>query len=107
MKAVWVLCNCNSREEAEKIGHAVLDKRLVSCFDVFKRKLAVYFWPPKSGKKEEAKGAMLILETFEEKYSEISSLIKSLHSDKLPFISYIKLEGVSEEYIDWMKGELK
>ena len=107
MKPIWVLCNCNSREEAEEIGRSVLDKRLASCFDIFKRKLAVYFWPPKSGKKEEAKGALLVIETFEEKYSKISSQIKSLYSDQLPFIAYIKLEGISKEYLEWMKGEIK
>lgn len=107
MIPIWIFCNCNDNKEAEKIGRVLLDKRVISCFDIFPRDITVYWWPPASGKKEEGKGCLLTLETFEEKYSEICSLIKTLHSDKLPFISYIKLEGVSEEYTDWMKDEIK
>jgi uncharacterized protein involved in tolerance to divalent cations len=33
--------------------------------------------------------------------------VKSLHSDELPFISYIKLNGLSPELLSWIKDEIK
>ena len=103
--AIRVLCNCNNREEAEEIGNAVLDGRIASCFDIFPRELTTYFWPPKTGKKESAKGALLVIESLVEHYEKIADLIKSLHSDELPFVGYIKIEGLSQKYLDWIKGE--
>lgn len=85
----------------------ILKKRLASCFEIVPRHLAVYFWPPKSGKIETSKGATLILESFEEKYSSIVGKVKKIHSDKLPFVGFIEIKGVSQEYINWVFGELK
>ncbi len=99
--------NCNSIKEAEKIGKAILNKRLVSCFDIIPRHAAFYFWPPKSGKIETSKGAILVLETFKEKYNFIAKEVKENHGDKLPFIGFIEIKGVSDDYINWMKGEIK
>jgi len=106
-KPIWVLVNCNSVEEGEKIGRVILKKRLTGCFDIFPRKLAQYFWPPKSGKIEKASGCLLVIETLGSKYKEVAKEIKSLHSDQLPFIGYVEIQGVSNQYLKWLRGELK
>ncbi len=107
MHPIWVLVNCNSSEEAKNIGKAMLGKRLGVCFDIIPRELTIYFWPPKSGKLEEAKGSLLIIETLEKKYLSIKKNIEKLHSDKLPFIGYITIQGTDQKYKDWIKEELK
>ena len=107
MQPVWVLVNCTTVQEANEIGDKVLQKRLGSCFDIFERNLASFFWPPKTGKKETATGALLIVETFEEKFDEVQSYVKSIHSDELPFIGYIEIKGTGDAYKSWMEGELK
>jgi len=104
---IWILVNCNSIKEAKRIGKEILKKRLSSCFDIIPRKVASYYWPPKSGKIETTKGATLILETFDEKYNLIKKEVKKLHSDKLPFIGFVEIKGLDEEYINWIRGELK
>jgi uncharacterized protein involved in tolerance to divalent cations len=107
MQPIWVLINCNSDEEGEKIGGLILQKRLGSCFDIFPRKLTKYFWPPKSGEIEKAGGCLLVIETLENKYKEVAKTVKTLHSDQLPFIGYIQIHGVSNQYLKWLQGELK
>ena len=106
-QVIWILVNCNSLEEAKSIGKAILKQRLSACFDVYSRNLAAYFWPPKSRKIETTTGAMLILETFRDKYNLVTKEVKKIHSDDLPFIGYLEMKGISEEYLNWMKGELK
>lgn len=106
-KIIWVLINCNSVREADKIGKAVLEKRLASCYDIIPRVKTAYFWPPKSGKLETAKGVTLAVETFTNKFSKIVTHIKKLHSDILPFIGSITIDNVSEEYYKWMKDEIR
>ena len=107
VKVIWVLINCNSIKEAKSIGTKILEKRLCSCFDIMPRHLAAYYWPPKSGKIETSRGATLILETFKERYNLIVKELTKLHSDKLPFIGFLEIKGLSKDYINWMKGELK
>jgi len=106
-KAIWILVNCNSKKEAEKIGYHILKLRLASCFDIVPRFLAAYYWPPQSGKIERQRGATLILETFPDKYSQITRKVKKMHSDRLPFIGFIQIEGIDRNYLQWMKNELK
>ena len=106
-KSIWVLINCNTKEEAIKIGNMLLEKRLVSCFDIFNRELARYFWPSKSNLIEETKGCLLIVETFEEFHEKVAEESEKLHSDKEPFIGFIRIEGLKKSYFDWMKGEIK
>jgi uncharacterized protein involved in tolerance to divalent cations len=106
-QVIWVLVNCNSIKEAKLIGKKVLKKRLISCFDIIPRRLAVYYWPPKSSKIETSKGVILILETFKGRYNPIAKEVKKLHSDKLPFIGFLEIKGISKDYINWIKGELK
>lgn len=104
---IWILVNCNSVKEAKSIGEKILNKRLISCFDIIPRYLAAYYWPPKSGKIETSKGATLILETIKGRYGEIVKEVQKLHSDKLPFIGYLEIKGLSKDYINWIKGEIQ
>ena len=106
MIPIWVLVNCNNAEEATGIGDKVLEKRLGSCYDIFSRELTKYFWPPKSKKIESAKGALLIIETFEKKYEQLRPFVEKLHSDELPFIGFVRIEGTGDAYKEWIKGEL-
>ena len=105
-KIIWILVNCNSEKEAKKIGNEILKKRFVSCFEIIPRLHAAYFWPPKSGKIENSRGATLILETINKNIRKIEQEIKKIHSDKLPFIGSIQTR-VSKEYSDWVKGEIQ
>lgn len=107
MKIIWVLVNCNSVEEADRIGKEALNQRLSSCFDIFPRLKTEYFWPPKKGKTETAAGALLVLETLPKYFKKLEKLIKNLHSDELPFIGSIEINNVHPNFVNWIKGELK
>src|SRR3989338_1436403 len=107
MELIWVLVNCTSDKEAEKIGDILLNNRLISCYDIFPRKLSKYFWTPKTNKFESVKGAMLTAETFKEKYQAVKKLIEKNHSDDLPFIGYINIYGTDPKFQKWVKNEVK
>lgn len=103
---IWVVVNTNSLKEAEKIGRAVLKKRLCACFGIIPRIKSVYYWPPKSNKLETSKGPLLTLETLPKHYSKITELVKSLHSDKVPFIGQWEMENVEKNFYNWLKAEV-
>lgn len=103
---IWVTVSTNSAREAEKIGRAVLQKRLCACYALMPKIKSVYYWPPKSGKIETSKGPLLILETFPKFYKKIVGLVKEMHSDQVPFIGQWEMENVQKDFYNWMKGEL-
>lgn len=102
----WVVVGCNSAEEATSIGDAALAARHAACFDVLPRERTRYFWLPRRGTIEEGKGALLILETLEDHVEPLKAVIRSRHSDALPFIGAIRLEHVDPAIQDWMTKEL-
>ena len=106
-KVIWVLVNANSAKEAEKIGRAVLQKRLCACFGIIPRLKSVYFWPPRSHQLESSRGPFLVLETLPGKYQLIIKLVRKLHSDKVPFIGQLPIGGVQKDFFEWLVGELK
>src|SRR3989338_7573678 len=106
MKILWVLVNCNTVREADAIGKNILHKRLASCFDIFPRLATRYFWPPKSGKIETAKGCLLVLETLPRYFKKIEEEVNGMHSDTLPFIGSVEIGNVSQKYVQWMGSEL-
>ena len=106
-KIIWVLANCNTIKEADSIGKALLKKRLASCYDIFPRLKAAYFWPPKSGRIETSKGAVLVVETLPSQFKQIDKTVRKLHKDKLPFVGSIEINNVSEKYYQWLKNEIK
>ena len=118
-KVIWVLVSTKNNQEAEKIGTAVLQKRLSACFGIYPRFKSVYFWPastrgarrretgpPKSNKLETSRGPLLVLETLPENVQKISQTVKKLHSDQVPFIGWVTINNLNKEFYEWMRGEL-
>jgi uncharacterized protein involved in tolerance to divalent cations len=106
MKITWLLINCNSTKEADRIGLTLLKKRLVTCYDIIQRSKAAYFWPPKTGKIETAKGAMVIAVTLPKVSAHVRKAVARMHSDTLPSINGLVVD-VSREYAQWVRGEIK
>ncbi len=104
---IWVLVNSNSKQEAEKIGRAILGQRLCACYGLYKKFGSVYFWPPKSKRLETSGGPLLVLETFSKNYAKIVRAVRRLHSDRVPFIRKLKIDEVNSDFFQWMKGEVK
>ena len=107
MKLLWVLVNCATVAEAKTIGQRALKERLAACFDIFPRRAAAYFWPPRTGKIETARGCLLVLETLPKHFRALATLVKKLHRDQLPFIGSLEIGNVSANYHRWLRGELR
>ena len=104
---IWVLVSTTSQKEAEKIGRSVLKKRLAACFGIYPRSKSVYFWPPGSNRLEQSKGPLLVLETLPKNVRMVSSVVKKLHSDKVPFVGSLTINNLNPQFLKWMRGEVK
>jgi periplasmic divalent cation tolerance protein len=104
---ILIYITCKGRDEAEKIGKAIMSERLAPCFNIIPGMYSECFWPPKTGNIEQADESVLLVKTLEAKFTEIETEVRKLHSDNTPCIFAIPISQVSDKYLTWLINELK
>jgi periplasmic divalent cation tolerance protein len=94
-----VLTTAGSEEEAKKIAHALVERRLAACVNIVRRIQSVYRW---EGKVESAEEWLLFAKTAKDREEGVKSAIKELHSYKVPECLVIAIDGGSKEYLHWI-----
>ncbi|MFN0200575.1 MAG: divalent-cation tolerance protein CutA [Bacteroidia bacterium] len=98
-----IYITCASFEEAKNIGRELVEKRLVACVNLLPNMTSFYHW---EGKIVEDSEVVLIAKTTSDKFEEIVSLVKSLHSYEVPCIVAYPIEKGEENYLAWIKNEV-
>lgn len=95
-----------SKEEAKKIGKALVDQSLAACVNILDGMESIYKW---DGKIEEANEVILIAKTVESNMSRLTELVCELHSYECPCIISLPVsnEQGNPSYIDWLIQESK
>ncbi len=89
-----------SREEAEKIAHALVERRLAACANIVGPIHSIYRW---QGKVESADEHLLIIKTTAAMFDGVRKAIRELHSYELPECIQLPIEGGSAEYLRWIE----
>jgi periplasmic divalent cation tolerance protein len=104
MEARVVLTTCESKEEAQKIARALVERRLAACVNVVPAIESVYRW---QGKVESSTEWLLLIKTRAEKFEAVREAIRELHSYEIPECIMISVEGGSREYLEWIEESTK
>jgi len=99
-----VLSTTASFEEAKKIAHALLDRRLAACVNIVPRIMSVYRW---EGKVEEAEEYLLLVKTTAEAFPSLHEAMQQLHSYEVPECISLAIEEGSERYLNWITDSVK
>lgn len=99
IKARVVLTTAGSQEEAQKIAHALVERKLAACVNIVSRIESVYRW---QGKVESATEWLLIVKTTDEAFPSVRDAIKELHSYDLPECVMLEIADGSEGYLGWI-----
>jgi periplasmic divalent cation tolerance protein len=99
-----VLTTAGSLEEALKIAHALVERKLAACVNIVPQVESVYRW---QGKVETATEWLLIIKTTAEVFERVRDAIKELHSYELPECVMIEISGGSERYLGWIGGNVE
>lgn len=91
-----------SEEEAKKIAHHLIEKRLIACANIFPI-TSVYRW---KGKVNDDKEFVLLAKTKPELYNKVKTEVESIHSYDCPCILKIPAEA-NKQYDDWVSSEVK
>lgn len=95
-----VLTTAGSREEAEKIAHALVERRLAACVNLVGPIHSVYRW---QGKVETAAEHLLLIKTTAARFDSVAKAIRELHSYELPECIELPIEAGSVEYLRWIE----
>jgi len=104
MELNFVYITLKDKEEAKKIGNALVKERLAGCVNIIDNMNSIYWW---EGKIESSKEAVLIAKTTEDKVEELIGKVKSLHSYSCPCIVALPVTGGNRDYLEWIEKEIK
>src|SRR5512146_1264076 len=93
-----VLTTAGSKEEAQKIAQALVERRLAACVNIIQPIESVYRW---KGAVETAQELMLIIKTTAAMFEHVRDAIRELHSYELPECIMVSIESGTAEYLNW------
>ncbi len=98
----WLYVTAASRDEAKKIGRAVVEERLAACANVIDGMESIYWW---DGKLNEDREAVLILKTRADLVAAVVAKIKTLHSYSVPCVVALPILDGNPDYLRWLAAE--
>lgn len=94
-------------KESEKIGKHLLKKRLAACVNIIPSIQSFSLWPPHKGTIEHANESILLCKTLEDRWEDIEREVKKIHSYQNPAIFAIPVAHASDNYLNWLEGEIR
>ena len=97
-----VYVTASDRDEAVRIGRALVEERLAACANVIDGARSLYRW---EGEVRDDPEAVLILKTRAGLMDALASRVKEMHSYDVPcIVSWPILDG-NAEYLSWLAAE--
>jgi periplasmic divalent cation tolerance protein len=101
-KVLIVLVTASSRQEARKIGEAVVKEKLAACVNILSAVTSIFRW---QGKVQRSREVLLMVKTTERRYAALEKVIRSMHSYEVPEIIALKINKGLGQYTAWVGQE--
>ena len=89
-----------SEQEAHKIAHILVKRRLAACVNILPGVQSIYRW---KGEIESAQEWLLLIKTRADKFSAVRDAIGELHSYEVPECIVLEIEDGSLAYLQWLE----
>jgi periplasmic divalent cation tolerance protein len=99
IKHTVIFSTAPNEDEAAKIAHALVEKKLVACVNIVPKIRSIYSWQNKLCDESEV---LMIMKAREDLLGRIKSELKSLHSYECPELIAIPISDGLPEYLDWI-----
>jgi periplasmic divalent cation tolerance protein len=99
---IQVQTTTSSKEDAERIAGALVERRLAACVQIVGPITSVYRW---QGKTETSAEWLCVVKTQQALYSSVEAAIRELHSYEVPEIVATPIVAGSESYLSWVRSE--
>jgi periplasmic divalent cation tolerance protein len=101
-QVVLIYTTYPSLAEAERIGKAVLEKRLAACVNILPGMISHYWW---QGAIERGEEVVMIIKTRASLAEAVHAEVKALHSYTTPAILVLPVQGGEPGYLQWLMEE--
>jgi len=94
-----VLTTAGTYEEARKLAHLVVERKLAACVNIIPRIESIYRW---QGAVEQNEEFLLVMKTTRDRFAELRSTIHQNHSYEVPECLALAIEEGSDKYLGWI-----
>jgi periplasmic divalent cation tolerance protein len=101
-RAVFVYTTYPSVVEAERIGRALVERRLCACVNILPGMISHYWW---QGTIERGEEAVMIIKTRASLADHVCAAVRQMHPYSTPAIVVLPTESVEQAYLDWLMAE--
>ncbi|MHB8588930.1 MAG: divalent-cation tolerance protein CutA [Candidatus Dormibacteraceae bacterium] len=102
-KAVLIMVTTGGRNDAERLGEALVVEHLAGCCSVIPTVHSIYYWEGQLKREHEA---LLLVKTVESRAAAVQEYVQSHHDYELPEILQIDVEGGSPTYLTWLADQV-
>ncbi len=102
-KAVLIMVTTGGRNDAERLGEALVVERLAACCSVVPTVHSFYYWDDQLQREHEA---LLLVKTLESRAADVQEFVRSHHAYQLPEILQVPIEGGYSPYLDWLEKQV-
>lgn len=99
-----IYITAKDRDEARRIGRALVEARLAACANVIDGVSSLYWW---EGAVQDEAEALLIAKTRASLVPELIEKVKSLHSYSCPCIVSVPISDGNPEFLKWINDETR
>lgn len=103
-KYIQVITTTAKKEDAAKIAASLVEKRLAVCVQIVGPVHSTYRW---EGKVEQAEEWQCLIKSRQDLFGELEQVIKAIHPYKIPEIIALAITAGSNDYLQWLRDELK
>ncbi len=102
-KAVLVMVTTGGRDDAERLGEALVVEHLAACCSVIPTVHSFYYWEDQLQREHEA---LLLIKTLESLAPAVQEFVRTHHSYDIPEILQVPIEGGSSAYLNWLQAQV-
>jgi len=91
------------RDDAERLGEALVVEHLAACCSVVPTVHSIYFW---DGQLQREHEALLLIKTLESRAQAVEEYVLSHHEYELPEVLRVTIDGGSSKYLNWLETQV-
>ena len=101
---IVILVTSDNKEEAGKIADMLVSHRIAACVNIVPEVNSTFWW---QGQTDTARELLLIIKSKASLLSQITELIKEVHSYEVPEVIALPIVGGNDDYLDWIDNEVQ
>ena len=99
-----ILSTASSKDEAQHIARALVERKLVACVNIIGPIDSIYRW---KGEVESAQEFLMLMKTDSNQFDRVRDAVKSLHSYEVPEVIQVPVENGLPAYLQWISTSIE